>query len=131
MEKILETDFLYSFYLVPDGTTIWVMEREGEIFLHGIFQMRKWTTSHWSSKETSLRPILDVLQFMGFREYPIYSRVKDMVLEEKEVLMGQFTIFENTIKQAAEAQAQRKQVGAAEAQQPEKPKDNKIELVKP
>lgn len=126
MDKLRIDDFLYSFFMAPGGTVIWIVRRRGEVFVNAILNMRQWVLFHkpFDAHEATAAQQIDamtqLLNLMGFTEYPVYLEVRQA---DKNELVGllreQFNIFdretEAAIKRAAEA---RKQQEAANVEKP-------------
>lgn len=126
MDKLRQSDFLYSFFMAPGGSVIWIVRRQGEVFVNAILNMRQWVLFHkpFDAHEAVATQQIDamtqLLNLMGFTEYPVYLEVRQA---DKNELVGllrqQFDIFdketEAAIKRTEEA---RKQQAAAEAQKP-------------
>lgn len=126
MDKLRINDFLYSFFMAPGGSVIWIVRRQGEVFVNAILNMRQWVLFHkpFDAHEAAAAQQIDamtqLLNLMGFTEYPVYLEVRQA---DKNELVGllrqQFDIFdketEAAIKRTEEA---RKQQAAAEAQKP-------------
>lgn len=108
MEKLRKDDFLLSYYLAPGGTTLWVTERQGEIFLQGIIGNRSYLCEHLAGGENrdiaaGIRAAYGVL---GLTEFAVYSSFDRINLDDKKRLQDQFDIFDQEIRKAREARTQ-------------------------
>ena len=104
MELLRNDDFIYSYWMYPGGMTLWLVERQEEMFLFGIFGMQSLRFVHFSStaRRETANAIGNVMNILGAREYPVYAnfkRAKDQLAE----LEQQFEIYRSTVEQAQKA----------------------------
>lgn len=104
MEMLRNDDFIYSYWMYPGGMTLWLVERQEEMFLFGIFGMQSLRFVHFSSesRRESANAIGNVMNILGAREYPVYANFKQ-AKDQLAELEQQFEIYRNTVEQAQKA----------------------------
>ena len=98
MKKIQDGDFVRSFYIAPGGVIIWIMERNNEMIVQGIFSMRSWSIIHRPVGDWDIATVEEMLRFIGFQEFPVFSLYEEMTEQERKVLDEHFAIYEKEVE---------------------------------
>ena len=119
IDRLRKDDFLYCYWKTGNGTTLWLVRRQDELFLFGIFQALNQRVQHFPYRGIDqIESISKAMVFLGFQEFPVYADYGRITGCLKSGLEDEFQICDANFKAALD-EMEKQEAAAAEAHEKE------------